>query len=213
MVATSVTVCEDPNIKQHGKQTASRTDWFLLLLLTLSLTVNVWLGITVKRLRLPIQSTSAVGQNLRDLPIMTLDHRPASINVKGSHKTVLYVISPSCKWCEINEANINALASARGNDYDFIGLSLTDQGLHEFLRTHPLPFVVYSLAAPSDSHQIHFDVTPQTLLLSSEGIVLRRWNGAYIGQTQHEIEDEFHMKFNKPVSRMQAHSDYMAPHS
>jgi hypothetical protein len=72
-----------------------------------------------------------------------LDGKQQTISYAATDKpTVFYVLSPSCVWCERNKANIEKLVELKGNDFQFIGLSLTEVGLKEYAESHHLKFPI-----------------------------------------------------------------------
>lgn len=123
-----------------------RTDIFLLLLLVASLSLNVYLGWQVKQAKTPssIQQNTfklTPGMKVESVTAVAVDGKPVTISYEDSDKpTVFYVLSPSCVWCERNQANIDKLAELKGNDFRFIGLSLVEPGLKEYLEEHQLKF-------------------------------------------------------------------------
>lgn len=110
----------------------------------------------------------------------------------SARPTIVYVISPGCGWCARNTANITALWKQRSNDLDFVGLSLHDNGLEAYLSEHPLPFSV-AVAEPDTVAAYAMGVTPSTLYISSEGILAKKWNGAW-NKTLPVIERTFGVK-------------------
>src|SRR5260221_312572 len=52
---------------------------------------------------------------------------------KDSKPTVLYVFTPQCGWCKKNLDNLKHMIAKKGDEYRFIGLSLTKEGLPEYV--------------------------------------------------------------------------------
>ena len=98
--------------------------------------------------------------------------------------TVIYVFRPGCPWCERNEKAINFLNTQVSKRYKLIGLSLSDDGLTEFLKAHPVSFPVYHNLSPSAVAALHLGTTPETIVVSPTGRILASWNGAYLGATK-----------------------------
>jgi hypothetical protein len=69
-----------------------------------------------------------------------------------------------------------------------VGLSLSDEGLTDFLKAHQMGFPVYSSPSGSIVASLHLAITPETVLVSPNGFVLGSWNGAYMGGTKTAIE-------------------------
>lgn len=184
-----------------GPQTSpvrtKRTDGFLLLLLLASLSLNVYLGWKVSQAK----AISSVQQNTITLsPGMKVDHFTA-VDLDGKQQTisyaatdkptVFYVISPSCIWCVRNNENIEQLAKLKADDFRFIGLSLAEPGLKEYVEGHRLNFPMYTRLTPETVQSLGLGGTPQTIVISPEGRVLKNWRGAYIEHSRLEVEDYF----------------------
>lgn len=90
--------------------------------------------------------------------------------------TLLYVFSPSCGWCKKNEDNIKALASQTGNTIRIIGISLSPDGLDEYVANRFPPVKVIKPDVRTIT-AYKLSGTPETILVSSEGVVLRVWKG------------------------------------
>jgi len=182
---------------QRSPLHARRADAFLLFLLLTSLSLNVYLGWKVQQRK----TTSIIHQNTFSLsPGMEVDPVTAvgadgmqhTISYGATDKpTVFYVLSPSCVWCERNKANIEKLTELRGNDFRFIGLSLAEPGLKEYMEGHHLSFPMYTRLTSETIESLGLGSTPQTIVVSAEGRVIKNWTGAYGKQMQPEVEAYF----------------------
>ena len=93
-----------------------------------------------------------------------------------------------------NVSNVQRLATeARGN-CRIIGLSLSSDNLRDYAVRNNLNFPIYTELQFAVTRQYKMRGTPQTILVSPEGRVLRNWPGAYVGARQHEVEDYFHIQ-------------------
>jgi peroxiredoxin len=110
-----------------------------------------------------------------------------------STPTVLYVFTPPCSWCARNMDNFKTLVGKAGAQYRFVGLSLSDQGLPEYVAKNELQLPVYSGLSDETKKAYKFGGTPQTLVISPEGKVLQNWMGAYVGPQKSEVETFFHV--------------------
>lgn len=173
-----------------------RTDVFLVLVLVASLSLNVYLGWRVKQARTAAAAPQntlqlAPGTRLAPFTAVSVDGQPYTISFENSDKpTVFYVLSPSCIWCERNKANIAKLAELKGNDFRFIGLSLIEPGLREYVQGHHLNFPTYTRLTPETIHSLGLGSTPQTIVVSPEGRVIKNWTGAY-ERVKPEVEAYF----------------------
>ena len=182
---------------QSAPVRAKSTDGFLLLVLLASLCLNVYLGWKVKQVR----TTSSIQQNIVSLspgtkidPVTAvgLDGKQHTISYEATDKpTVLYVLSPSCIWCERNKENVDQLAQLKGNEFRFIGLSLAESGLKEYMERHHLKFPMYTGLTSETIDSLGLGGTPQTIVISPEGRVLKNWRGAYTEHLQPELEAYF----------------------
>jgi hypothetical protein len=170
---------------------------FLVILLAASLSLNVVLGWKVTR-----HNRSSVAKNQlvegMSVPPITVgsvsDDRQVTITYGNTDKpTVLYILTPSCLWCARNLKNINTLASLRGDSYRFIAVSLTHVGLSEYLDANKLGFPVYKSVSPEKARQLGLGSTPQTVIVSPEGKVLKNWVGAYGEALRPEVEKYFNV--------------------
>jgi peroxiredoxin len=173
-----------------------KTDGFLLLILAASLSLNVYLGwklrqasntpapITIKKL--------PPGTKVDPITVVGVDGRQETISYGGNDKpTVLYVLSPSCVWCERNKANIEKLVELKGNSFRFVGLSLVDDGVKEYAETHHLSFPIYSKLSAETIRTLGLGGTPQTIVVSPDGRIVKNWSGAYTESSRGEVEEYF----------------------
>jgi thioredoxin-related protein len=108
--------------------------------------------------------------------------------------TVLYVLRPDCLWCARNLNNVQALVKARSASFRFIGLSLSSNGVKEYVRANSLGFPVYSVASTDIVQALHLGNTPQTIVVTSRGKVIQDWIGAYLDTNQSGVENFFKVK-------------------
>lgn len=161
---------------------SNRPDGFLLLLLIASLSLNVYLGWSIKQRGSVPQNTTTLlpGMTVDQVTAIGTDGNPLTILYNDTDKpTVFYVITPSCIWCKRNQANINKVAETKSNDFRFIGLSLAEPGLKEYIEEHHFKFPVYTGLTARTLQSLGLGSTPQTIVISPEGKVLKVWTGAY----------------------------------
>lgn len=181
---------------------AGRNDAFLLVLLAASLSLNVYLGWSVKRLkgvaavRPPETVVLTPGVTVGPVSAVSLSgKRQETIGYAETDKpTVFYVFSPSCVWCERNTQNINLVADQTRDSFRFIGLSLSDDGLQEYVTSHRFNFPVYTGVAPESAQMLGLGSTPQTIVISPDGRVQQNWVGAYASMTQPQVEGFFNVR-------------------
>lgn len=105
--------------------------------------------------------------------------------------TVLYVFTPTCGWCARNLANFSALVNRRESQYRILGLSLSDHGLEEYIAANGLTVPIYSGLSTDTVRAYKLGSTPQTIVISPKGRVLRNWVGAYVGDQKSQVEAFF----------------------
>jgi len=169
------------------------------LILVVSLGLNV--GLTFQTLRLTelvrqlkADQRLSIGQHVPPLRGTLLGQGSTTVSFDGSAETIFYLFSPKCIWCTRNLANIQVLARNVQPSRRLIGISLLSEGLPEYMKRNGITFpVIYEV--PSDLQMVyHLGATPQTILVSPEGAVLRVWGGAYQGDLAREIESFFHVR-------------------
>jgi hypothetical protein len=169
---------------------------FLLSVLVLSLGLNVYLArrVGLGRARTPATQGIRPGTQL-PVPLAVVDQNGSTVSLTfaSGRPTVLYVLSPLCGWCTRNEANVAALRAAVGSRFDFVGLSLVSQKLEEYVAEKHAPFPIYVLSAEM-RRKFGFGLTPETLVVGSDGTVQKAWQGAYQDRIQQEIEHYFGVK-------------------
>jgi len=170
-----------------------RFDHLLLLLLTLSLGGNIGLGYQLMtngaKGRGSVVDELTIGTRLPALEVRRLDGQREQISYGlNSPETVLYVFAPACKWCQRNLDNVRVVAAAaRAKGLRFIGISLDGEVLN-YLDRVKLDFPVYVSPAANTIQTYKLGRTPETLVVSADGRLVRHWSGAYDGRSRAEIE-------------------------
>jgi peroxiredoxin len=175
-----------------------RAIWALTIMLGVSLVTNLLLAYKIKRLNESLEALTApppalqIGVTVAPIKAHGLDGQPAVISYAGgAQPIVLYVFTPQCSWCARNLANLKTLLAQKQGAYRFVGLSLTDKDLNEYVAKNQLSCPVYFNPAEEALREYKLGSTPQTIVISSEGKVLKNWVGAYTGEQQMEVEQFF----------------------
>lgn len=177
-------------LKSNGLSDAK----FVGLLLAVSLALNVALGWSLWALRRSAAEASQsgpVGGALSIVSLWDLNGDQREVHFDSGKPTVIYVLSPTCRWCDRNMDNIKALANARSETFRFVGLSLDERGLREYVQRSGLQFSVYSIRHSNILSELQLGSTPQTIVTLPGGTVAKNWIGAYDGELRHEIEKYF----------------------
>jgi hypothetical protein len=162
----------------------------LIAMLAASVTVNVFLGVELRKNTTIRRAGVQVGARIERVPIIE-GGTPTELTVSDKRWTVLYIMSPTCRWCARNLEAVRALGRAAGSRFDFVGISITTSKLDSYLATTPLPFRVNAIDVKRPVKNVETSVTPQTVVLRPGGVVDRVWVGAYLNATQKEIESYF----------------------
>lgn len=168
-------------------------------LLALSAVTNILLILKVRELRVTIsalkmEQSTVLGTQLPPLTAQDLSGQSVTIRFDESERpTLLYVFTPACGWCKKNEDNIRSLASQTSEKLRLIGVSLSQDGLAEYVAQNFPPVKVIKPDAKTIT-AYKLSGTPTTILVSSQGVVLRVWKGAYNESIRQELEEYFHVK-------------------
>jgi peroxiredoxin len=107
--------------------------------------------------------------------------------------TVLYIFTPTCSWCARNMDNLKTLVEEESGPYRFIGISLSEEGLAEYIKKNDLKLPIYSGLSNETKQAYKLSGTPQTIVISPESKVLQDWMGAYVGDQKSQVEAFFHV--------------------
>ncbi len=171
----------------------------LLLLLCTSLGLNVLLAHRVRQLGAVMgkQSRKAelqVGTLVPPIAARELDGKNTTVEYAGTDRlTMLYIFAPECKWCARNMDNLKALLKAKGESVRFIGLSLSQVGLADYVRANKLEIPILTGPSQETINAYKLGGTPQAIVISAEGRVIENWQGAWTNKEKADIEAFFHM--------------------
>jgi peroxiredoxin len=131
------------------------------------------------------------GENAPPIQARNIDGQPATItHIESGIPSIIYIFTPTCEWCSRNLENIRALSDQTKGRYQVIGLSLSSQGLKEYVSLHSLDFPIYTDPI-GPSELTYRGGTPRTLVVSATGVISKSWFGAYTGALQREVEEYF----------------------
>jgi hypothetical protein len=181
------------------------TRWFssrlTTVLLLCSVTLNIILAQNVNDLRYSVTHLKTELRDVRGLrlggtlpALEAKDLRENRVSLEYSAEgptTVIYIFTPDCAWCTRNIDNVKMLAASLGSAHRFIGLSLSQDKLKEYVALHELEFLVCTELIGETASAYRIGGTPRTLVVSPEGRVIKSWFGAYDGAVLREIEEYF----------------------
>jgi len=110
------------------------------------------------------------------------------IPVGDRRPLIVYWMSPGCGWCQRNEANVHALIQQIGERYRVAVLTMSARGATTYDSIRRLGVPVLGEPDASTSRVYRFGGTPQTIVIGSDGKVLRVWSGAYMGRLKQDVE-------------------------
>ena len=180
---------------------AKKLDVIPLVLLLASVALNISLARRVLELGANVQhqpsplAASIVGEHILAMNALTLDDQPEHISFVDSSESarakVLYIYSPTCGWCSKNLENIKKLTALRHTQFDFVGVSLSAEGLKTYVKSVGFPMQsVYQPSADTVS-ALHLNTTPETIVVDQSGVVRKVWVGAFTEEKCREVEEYF----------------------
>jgi hypothetical protein len=109
---------------------------------------------------------------------------------------ILYAFSPTCVWSRRNHPNAVSLSKKLGSRADFVAVSLIDSKtlLETYVTEHRSSFPVLFAVTPALKKDLQMGITPQLLVLSPVGELLKVWSGPFVDRNREEIETFLHIK-------------------
>jgi peroxiredoxin len=163
--------------------------WLVVAAFAISLALNVYLEWRLRSPPNPTPELVQVGRRITSLTVENPDGGHTAIDwASEKQPTLLYMFSPACGWCARNLPNIKSVAEALRGRYRVIGLAPSSAGLAKYIEVNGISFPVYANAREANGSLLAVDGTPATLIISPNGVIKDRWQGAYIGRIQEQIE-------------------------
>jgi len=182
---------------QYKAQRAKISQFILPFFLLCSLVLNILLAWKLERVRGVYLKAMGDRSLIAGTLVPTIvgkdvQGRPASIIYNESPvPTVLYFFSPDCGWCTRNLPNLKALAENSHGKYRLIGISLSVEKLQDYILENNLDLPILCEIPSSLKATYKLGGTPETIVVSPDGQVLKTWSGAYNGLLRGRIEDYF----------------------
>jgi hypothetical protein len=190
---------------RFGSIAAFSNSWWSVCLCGLLVGALVYQRWELRQHRAPPKPLTP-GELIKPLTVRSVDNNPLTLRWDSyTSATVLYVFSPDCMWCVRNAGSVRILAE-KASAYRVIGISTTSDGLGKYLDSTGHPFPVYVLPMTSAVKMLHIIGTPETIVISSRGIVEKVWAGAYSGRIQREIQNTFGVILPTMSQRAQGYS-------
>lgn len=171
----------------------------------LSFLLIVSLGLNVVLLERPVRALAGrssksffTGKVSVKSSLPLINGELANLDFSSSPLSIVYLVEPSCGWCQKNKESFEALVLLlQGTKVRVYACS---RNRNELSRVLPLQYAAIqvfddSSGVVSKALGIGRD-TPTTLLIASDGTVMGRWAGAYIGKTKALIEEALAIKLD-----------------
>jgi hypothetical protein len=172
-------------VRRETPKTAGCAWWCAL---AVSLVLNVVQARQLRALTVPSPPDRLIGSRLHDLTMTTATGASAEISFRQSRQpTIVYYYSDSCGWCGRNLSNVVALRAAVRGDYRFIALTSSEGFEHRRVLDADLSGTI----PRSTARALGLGGTPHTLVVSTTGVVLQSWRGAYRARIGREVSTYF----------------------
>jgi hypothetical protein len=186
---------------QRAGQSWRHPDWLILGLLAISVSLNVAMGsVLYSRYRegvvaARLRSGAAVGDRVSVLELQSLEGAATRIDYRVQ-PLLVYVMNPSCVWCDRNLQNISALAPVAAKRYRLVAISTepTPEIVRAYVQKSGFTLPTYVRPSSETVVSLAIGSTPQTLLIDTNGRVEKAWPGAYIAGIATDIESFFELK-------------------
>lgn len=126
-----------------------------------------------------------------------LDGNKITLNYQNDpRKAVILILSPHCGYCTENMPNWQAIAQSLDRKlYRIMAVSITNDGVKEYIAQHSLSDVpVIADVEPKSRVSYEMNVTPQTILIDSQGKVEKVWTGVLQQHERAEVEQSLGLK-------------------
>jgi peroxiredoxin len=166
--------------------------------LACSLGVNVWLlrKVTDQSFQISVlvaKPSLEEGDTVPDLVLTDVEGRTVSLSYSQSTlPTVVYILSTTCGWCDRNAGAVAELARQTQLQYRTIGIAMDSAKPIEY--ENRLAFPVYRGFQEGHARAYRLRSTPTTIVVSTQGKVVKVWSGAFAGNIKASVEAFFGVK-------------------
>jgi protein-disulfide isomerase-like protein with CxxC motif len=134
-----------------------------------------------------------VGDRVSPVTLETLGKQEIQIKWGADARpTIVYAFTPICGWCKRNLEAMRTVA-AHASGYHFIAVSLTANGVSDYVKANDLKVPVY-IAGKDAAKQLGLSGTPSTIVITPNGKVKEFWRGVYWGKVGEEVSRVFNVK-------------------
>jgi hypothetical protein len=172
----------------------------VFVLIVASMTLNL---VQAHQLRTRIRTPSAnphIGLRVPAIDVKTADAKPIRFDYSTPQQpTILYYFNPSCSWCERNWQAVEALERGTRGRYRFVAVTTADR---DRVNDHAFPVATFWAWHEAGRRAYQLGGTPHTLVIGSDGRVVRSWVGAYIRNTRSDLERYFQVRLPEVALRV-----------
>ena len=166
----------------------------LPVLLAASVAVNLGLSVRVRQLHAAPVGIVAPGTQLSPLKAQSLEGAQGEVGYGPLNRpTIFYYYSDTCAWCERNWSSVRILSARASRQFRFVAVSLSKPGPATLQRFAGDVQWAHGISG-EQQREYGFSGTPYTLVVSSDGRVLRSWPGAYKDRVRRQLEDYFDIR-------------------
>lgn len=108
--------------------------------------------------------------------------------------TVLYVVTATCAWCSRNAENFASIVRQKQQSHRFVVVALHREKLDQLASTMPEGVDLLAEVSEQTKQQYYLGGTPQTIVVSSRGVIVKSWLGAYNDRIGREVADYFDVR-------------------
>lgn len=189
-----------------GYKISKKAAILFILLVTALIALNASLIIQNRSLRAAAGTRSPVlhpGTIVPSLSGKDLDGKNFTLSYSNDpRKVVLLVFSPRCGFCNRNMPNWKAmLQGIDRNSYRIVAVSIISDGVKEYVSQQKLTDIpIIAEVDPKSRVSYEMNVTPQTMLINSDGKVEKLWIGLFGPDDRSEVERSFSLKLPQITS-------------
>ena len=169
----------------------------ILIVLVLAMGIEILLLVQENRelrsvLRIPREPFKVLNPKEKVPPLSGLDQKGKEVKVEypSSKKTILFWFSTECPSCEYDLEFWKQIYQKHSSGMlRFFGVTSSDEDkTEEFVKKFQLQFPVLVLSDFSLLEKYRVDVIPQTMLIDTNGVVLKVWPGSLSENYKKKIE-------------------------
>ena len=140
----------------------------------------------------PLTTAAPAGTQVHDLRGFDVQGKPLLVSYRGEirRKVLLFVFSPTCRFCAENWPNWwRVFSELDRNAVQPAAVDVTATATADFIAQHQMTSMpVFVQVDPKAVPEYHFHLTPQTILVGADGKVEKVWSGVLTPRDISELE-------------------------